>query len=69
MLKKVVKPTARRLYNEGKTVYCIPCRLNLEGGWNAGLKIQGNFDVFCNSAEYYNCTAKAGRYLHFWVKG
>ncbi len=78
---RVNKTKARRLYNEGKTLYLVPnkCRFDFDGFWIPPYKInkiesfewQGvtkDFDKLINSFEYYNCNNELGTYTHFYIE-
>ena len=70
---RVRKDVARRLYNEGKTIYLTPSNIAASDSnlWikphpisNEGEK---DFDVKVNQFEYYNCNCELGYYTNFWI--
>ena len=70
-LKKIRKPTAKKVFEEGKSVYLLPCKMQLNNSWLQPVRIvKGlnceDFDVAVNSFEYYNCTNETGKYTHFY---
>ena len=78
--KKVNKPTARKLYNNGITVYLLPCKvsevaLTSKNSWVNPIEISlltcahsaNKFDRTVNEYEYYNCNAELGYYPHYFV--
>lgn len=75
MYKKIRKNTARKLFNEGKEIFLIPCKAKLSM-WIDFYKIQidryfsadRDFDKIVNFFEYYNCNPEMGAYAHFYIK-
>ncbi len=68
-MRKVTKPTAKKLYNKGMVVYTIPCKLNpYNPFWNFMFRICGDFDNFVNACTWYNCNNETGTYLHYYIK-
>lgn len=78
-LRKVTKPTARKMYNAGLPVWLVPCNMRPPQltedpiyGWDMSCRIcnsesDGDFDKTVNAFEYYNCCPETGRYSHFYV--
>lgn len=81
--RRVTKPTARRLYNSGKTirlcpVKCNPCNeyypMSLDVNKDDKFEVEPfdwelKFDTRVNRFEYYNCQyAQLGKYAAFYVK-
>jgi hypothetical protein len=71
---RVRKDVARRLYNEGKTIYLTPSNVvaSDSNSWVKPLAIEqgegnGEFDQRVNSFEYYNCNHELGYYINFWI--
>lgn len=70
---RVRKDVARKLFQEGMTVYLTPSNvtasdsnmwikpypINNRAGWN--------FDDIVNNFEFYNCNWELGYYTNFWV--
>ena len=73
MLKKIDKREARKLFNKGKKIMFIPCKLNPYSIWNVGIWHQlsdgtdCDFDSFCNAVEFYNCSFETGKYLAYYI--
>lgn len=80
--KKINKPTARKMYNHGFSIFLVPCKCRFvdpesdEKSWVTPVKIsildceeeQNKFDRTVNAFEYYNCNAELGYYPAFYVK-
>ena len=71
---RVRKDMARRLFNEGKTIYLTPSNV-VANDSNFGFRPypivsrnEENFDNIINRFEYYNCNYKMGYYTIFWIK-
>lgn len=71
--ERVSKRTARRLFNEGTTVYALPCKVRLiDNMWlplmclGNATNNYGNFDSLSNECTYYNCDSEAGYYLAYF---
>lgn len=79
-MRKVTKPMARKLYNEGKVIYLVPCKCRVNENKNLnssiqvtsyGLKSQDgavSFETMLNRFEYYNCNNETGKYTHFYIE-
>lgn len=72
MLKRIDKRIARKMFNDGKKVMFIPCKINPYSIWNCGIwhKIDDgdcDFDTFSNAVAFYNCSNETGRYLAFYI--
>lgn len=76
MLKQIQKRTAKKLYEQGKNVFFIPCKLSpYNKVWNLGIWQNKNlngqykdFETLYNSYCYYNCTNETGTYIHFYIE-
>lgn len=71
---RVRKDVARRLYNEGQTIYLTPSNIAASDSnlWIKPLAIKqgednGEFDKRVNEFEYYNCNHELGYYTNFWI--
>ena len=75
MLKKIDKRTARKMFNNGKKIMFIPCKLNPCSIWNCGVwhqlsdGVTHDFDTFCNAVAFYNCNSETGKYLAYYING
>ena len=72
-LKQVNKTLARKLFNEGMTVYILPSNMRVNNAWTRPLDINKemydmSFDKIVNSFEYYNCSNETGLYSHFLIE-
>ena len=78
--KRVNKPTARKMYNQGCSILLLPCKVNdsaVNGSsaWVKPVTINlstcthdaNKFDRSVNDYEYYNCNAELGYYSHYFV--
>ena len=70
---RVRKDVARRLFNEGRTIYLTPSNIAASDSnlWVKPCPISNrsekNFDDIVNSFEYYNCNSELGYYTNFWI--
>jgi hypothetical protein len=73
-MKKINKPTARKLYNSGADVVMIPCKCRPGGAWLTGATVNKNstsrsFDDLVNEFVYYNCNYyELGYYPAFYIE-
>lgn len=71
-MERINKRVARKLFNEGKTVWITACNMRPECGllMNAGTYENelSDFDTFVNSFTYYNCNNETGRYPAFYIE-
>lgn len=72
---RISKRTAKKMYNDGKSVYIVPCKVyaNDNNYWIKPYEIKINkdidpFDRIVNSFEYYNCNHELGYYTAFYIK-
>ena len=78
---KINKTRARRLFNEGITIYLLPCNVGLSSIWVKPCPINNRelnefmnidisyFDSQVNNFEYYNCNCnELGKYSHFYIE-
>lgn len=74
---KVTRPKAERLFNEGVTLYLLPCKcsrlcLTEKNCWISPVIITKDNDAgrtfkkLVNEFEYYNCNREVGYYTHFY---
>lgn len=71
-MKKITKTTARKLFNEGKTIYLLPCKAVIGSCWIVPTPIcksldEGDFDKSVNAYEYYTCSNATGKYSHYYI--
>lgn len=72
---KVNRKQARKQYNNGGTVYVLPCKTRFENAWILPLKmsrkllLNDEFDTVVNCYEYYNCNSETGKYAAFYTEG
>lgn len=79
--KKVNKRTAKNMYDNGYTIYLIPCKCIFEfkapwvfefnAPWIRPIPIHkdsdGDFDTVVNAFISYNCNRELGLYPHYYV--
>lgn len=73
--KRVSKTVAKRLYNEGLTLYVVACKVrpDFEGYWITPYemnksKLQGmEFEKEVNSFEFFNCNSELGNYSAYYI--
>ena len=68
--KRVNVAKARRLFNEGKTVYMCANKCAFDSqyfGACAFNKDSCSFDNVCNEFRYYNCDRERGKHIRFFV--
>lgn len=79
MYKKVTKPIARKLFNEGVDIYLLPCKVSETSLTGKGFIISpciiskseegdNQFDRVVNYFEHYNCNNEMGYYAHYYIK-
>ena len=81
--KKINKPIARKMFNNGITIYLLPCKVS-EMALNSDIETWGHpvsinitkdqldskhnkFDRAINEYCFYNCNAELGYYPHYYV--
>ena len=71
-IERISKRAARKLYENGESVYMQSCKFHPLGGWEKGMEIpnigESTFDAMVNSFEYYNCSYEQGYYASFYKK-
>lgn len=73
---QIAKQRARRLYEQGKTIYLQSCNMMFDGMWQSACPIshetrawdEQTFDSIVNEYTYYNCDCERGKYPNFFVK-
>lgn len=75
-VKQVNKTAARKLYNEGKTIYLNACNMRLNNPWTSLCPVSKDseawngdtFDGRINEFQYYGCDSERGKYVNFFVE-
>lgn len=81
MYRRITKPTARKLFNMGTSIYMLPCKCRMtepeskEFSWVYPAEInmfdskedERLFDAMVNAYMYYNCNSELGYYPHYYV--
>ena len=73
---QIAKQKARRLYEQGKTIYLQSCNMRFDNMWQSACPISKSteqwidqdFDKTVNEFTYYNCDNERGKYPNFFVK-
>ena len=73
--RRLDKRVARRLYNEGKTIYMVPCNCSIYGIYTVvigenkyGYEEDRRFDSVVNGFEFYCCNTELGKYPMYFIK-
>lgn len=68
--QQITITAAKKLWNEKKKVYVIPCNMRIPNPWQSLVELpiydDKDFDSFVNEYKYYNCDKVRGKYLHFY---
>ena len=73
-MKRINMTQARKMYNEGTSIYLLPSKAVLGSIWIFPIKIsqdiqdQCDFDTKVNAYRYYNCTAETDKRVHFYIE-
>ena len=66
------KGTARKLFREGKTIYLLPCKMDINHDWNPptpiSLEDNDTFDHLVNQYQDSWCFNEVGYYCHYYIK-
>jgi hypothetical protein len=73
---QIAKQRARRLYEQGKTIYLQSCNMRFNTMWQSACPINisdkwsdaDSFDGIVNDYVYYNCDHERGKYPNYFVK-
>lgn len=76
VVKRINKRRAQREYEQGKTVYLLPCNCGLLSVWIHPCPIKqseeqwsgDSFNSRVNEFQYYNCNYETGYYPHYYVE-
>lgn len=72
-LTRVNKKKARNIFNNGETIFLLPCKTRINNYWLPACAISltsdiKDFDSIVNEYEYYNCNYELGYYCAYYVK-
>lgn len=75
MVRRISKAKARKLWEEGFTLYFLSSNMRFDNVWQSPMEDQKNgfsfqgytFDKICNNYLAYNCDRERGRYIKFYV--
>lgn len=73
---QIAKQMARRLYEQGKTIYLQSCNMRFNNMWQSACPMnkescqwgERTFDSLVNEYTYYNCDHERGKYPNYFVK-
>ena len=81
LMKQVSLPKARRLFNEGHTIYLHPSKMRFDNVWQSPIPISKKdwdnniadaaidpFDNVCNHFRVYNCNSDSGKTIHYFIQ-
>jgi len=74
--ERISKAKARKLFEQGKTIYIQSCNMTPVNPWQSAHEIDPahykeenySFDSMVNNYEYYNTDCERGYYAAFYVK-
>ncbi len=69
--RRIRKNVARKLFNEGRTIYLTPSNVvpsDFSIPWPINNEDGENFDIIVGDYQSYNCCWELGYYVNFWVK-
>ena len=70
-LIRVNKTKARRLYNEGISIYLVACKMSPYSLWFSPVELnqarEPDFNKAVNAFIYYNCMYETGYYPHYYI--
>lgn len=71
-LTQIQKRTAKKMFQDGETVYIQSSNFHPFGVWSQCFEIDNkngdSFESIVNSFEYYNCNNVAGKYAVFYKR-
>ena len=76
-VKQVNKTSARKHYDEGKTIYLLACNMRVNNQWQGLCLVNKSdvpeafmqsFDSVVNDFKYYNCDLERGTYPIFFIE-
>ena len=81
-IKRISKRAAEKLYNAGKPVYMLPCKMRFDNPWEKPYKAQkeeltkayggekyATFEQIINTFHYYNCQYnETGKYIAYYME-
>lgn len=71
---QVTKTQAKKLFEQGKTIYLHPCKMRFDNVWQSPIPISDStwdswdFDKYVSNFEVYNCDGERGKYAHFFIQ-
>lgn len=72
LYRRINKATARKVYDNGKTIFMQSCNIRFDSMWQSACPITPDgttsFDSVVNAFQYYNCDSERGRYPHYYIE-
>lgn len=81
VMKQVGAHMARKMFNEGHTVYFHPSKMRFDNVWQSPIPISKEswehnivissidpFDNACNHFRVYNCDSERGKGIHYFIQ-
>lgn len=74
---QVTKTQAKKLFEQGETIYLHPCKMRFDNVWQPPIPISidriknefgWDFGKYVNNFEVYNCDGERGKYTHFFIQ-
>lgn len=65
--QKISKARARRLFNEGTTIYLNTNKARMTWAIPIRHTIERTFDALVNEFSYYNCNGDLGRRVQYFI--
>ena len=66
--KKITKPTARKIFNNGGKVWLKANNLRMDWAVEIDPDWENNFDATVNAYAWYNCNRECGMRVQYFVK-
>lgn len=76
-MTKITYQTARKLYNNGTTIYLMPSKAVPGSAWITPVPVTRDpdeddilpidFDTKVNAYRYYNCNRETGMTVHYYI--
>ena len=77
IMLQVTKTKAKKLFEQGKTIYLHPCKMKFDNVWQSPISVSiyrlknefgWDFGKYVRNFEVYNCDGERGKYAHFFIQ-
>ena len=77
MMQQVSKSTAKKFFEEGKTIYLLPSKMRFDNIWQAPCSVSINrtlpsigfdFGGYVERYKHYNCDGQRGKDVHYFIQ-